>query len=86
MSPCSRAKSTTFTKKSRSTQRVVGLCGNERMSILALGHDSRTVSVRRAKKSSPCTSGTERRSPSAMTTEYEWIGYVGFGTSTPSPG
>ena len=68
------ANATTLTKKSRSTQSVVGLCGKDRIRSLALGHDSRAVSVRRAKKSSPGTSGTERRSPSAITTEYEWMG------------
>ena len=74
MSLCSLAKSTTLAKKSRSTHIVVGLCGKERMRSLALGQDRRAASWRRAKKSSPGTSGTERRSPSAITTEYEWMG------------
>jgi len=71
---CSRAKSTTLTKNSRSTQSVVGLCGKERIRSLALGQARRAVSCSRAKKSSPGMSGTERRSPSAITTEYEWMG------------
>jgi hypothetical protein len=33
----------------------------------------------------PGPSGTERRSPFAMMTEYWWIGYVGVGASTTSP-
>ena len=86
MSRCSFANSTTFSKKGRSTQVVVGLWGNERISSFALGQASLAVSWSRAKKSPPGVRGTERRSPSAMTTEYEWIGYVGFGTSAPSPG
>ncbi len=69
MSRCSRANSTTFTKKSRSTHIVVGLCGNDRISSLAFGHASRAVSCSRAKKSPSGVSGTERRSPSAITTE-----------------
>ena len=66
---CSRAKSTTRTKKSRSTQSVVGLCGKDRIRSLAFGQASRVASWSRAKKSSPGMRGTERRSPSAMTTE-----------------
>src|SRR5262245_25162745 len=71
---CSRANSTTLTKKSRSTHSVVGLWGKDRIRSFAFGHARRVVSWRRAKKSSPACSGTERRSASAMTTEYEWIG------------
>ncbi len=66
---CSLAKATTFSKKLRSTQSVVGLWGKERIRSFALGQDSRAASSSRAKKSPPGTKGTERRSPSAMTTE-----------------
>ena len=48
---------------------VVGLWGKDRMRSLALGHESLAASWRRAKKSSPGIMGTERRSPSAITTE-----------------
>src|SRR5439155_27099701 len=63
-----------FHEEVRSTHIVVGLCGKERISSLAFGHASRAVSWSRAKKSPSGVSGTDRRSPSAMTTEYEWIG------------
>ena len=71
-SRCSRAKSTTRSKKAASVTWVVGLCGKLRRSPLGFGHASRTASSRRAKNSpwpSPATIGTERRSPSAITTE-----------------
>src|SRR2546430_3600768 len=71
MSRCSRANATTFSKNPRSTHMVVGLCGNERIRSFALGHASFAVSSRRAKKSPSSVSGTERRSPSAMTTRSE---------------
>ncbi len=74
MRRCSRANATTFSKNARSTHMVVGLCGNERISSFAFGHASFAASSSRAKKSPSGVSGTDRRSPSAMTTEYEWIG------------
>ena len=69
MSRCSRANATTLSKKARSTQVVVGLCGNERIRSLALGQASLAASSKRPKKSPPGSSGTDRRSASAMTTE-----------------
>ena len=69
MSRCSRANATTLSKNARSTHMVVGLCGKERIRSLALGQASFAVSSSRAKKSPSGVRGTERTSPSAMTTE-----------------
>ena len=65
---------------------VVGLWGNERISILGFGQVRSMACSRFSKKSESGVSGTWRRSPPAMITEYWWIGYVGSGHRTTSPG
>ena len=56
--PCSRAMAMTFSKKSSSTQRAVGLAGKFRISILGLGQVSRIAFCSSAKKSTSGSSGT----------------------------
>ena len=83
--------------KERSTQAVVGLCGNERTITRGLGHDSSQACMRPSKKASPGSgaspdstsgpcSGTWRTSAPANSGPQMWIGYEGDGTSAVSPG
>src|SRR2546427_7990118 len=85
MSLCSLANSTTLTKKSCSTHIVVGLCGKDRMSILALGQDRRAASWRRGEKAPPRPPGEGGRAPAAVAPGERGVGEVGVGPPTPAP-
>ena len=68
------AKSMMRSKKLRSTIWVVGLCGKDRINIFGFGQVRDIACSRFWKKSVSAVSGTLRRSPPAMITEYRWIG------------
>src|ERR1700722_14965880 len=81
----------------RSTQAVVGLCGNESTITRGLGHDSSQACMSPSKNASPGSgasavstsgpcSGTWRTSAPAKSGPQMWIGYDGDGTSAVSPG
>ncbi len=83
--------------KDRSTQAVVGLCGNDSTMTRGLGQDSSQACMSPSKKASPGSGastestsgpcrGTWRTSAPANSGPQMWIGYDGEGTSAVSPG
>ena len=89
MTSFSRAKSTSSWKKSRSTQAVVGLCGNEQ--TITFGPGPRVLERRRMRSRKPPSSltlvviGTSRTAAPAKSGPQMWIGYEGDGTMAASP-
>src|ERR1051325_10507443 len=86
MAPYWCAIRTTASKKSSSTQVVVGLCGKEIRIIFGLRDDVRKRSSRRLRNVAGSGRGSRHACPSAISTPYWWIGYAGFGDTTASPG
>jgi len=72
--------------KARSTQAVVGLCGNDSTMTRGRGQESSHVSIRLAKKSCSGPRRTWRISAPARLGPQMWMGYDGLGTIAASPG